>query len=160
MKEDENETIRTTLSKAQEREMDASREQILGAFSLLPEYLTDFSDLGVSSNSGLHEYSFRLALPDVIMDQTLLSLYVANVCAMFDFDYRQEEEHDIHITATLSVDDSMRPVALRHDFSELKPFVLNEGAVSGEYALDTNLMYLNYEFDYDMVPSIPVPEGF
>ena len=160
MKEDENETTRTTLSKAEEREMDASREQILGAFSLLPKYLTDFSDLGVSSDSGLHEYSFKLALSDVITDQTLLSSYIANVFAASGFDYKKENEHVIYITATISVDDSMRPVTLRHDFSELKPFVLNEGALSGEYALDTNLMYLNYEFDYDMVPSIPVPEGF
>ena len=157
-KQDGQEAVRIPMTKSEEAELAAGREQILGQANLLPEYLTEFTDLGAEEESGRHEFSFRLPLSEVLADDALLSSFVSNACAMSGYTARPGD--DLHITAFLSTDDAMRPTTLKYDLTELKPYVLSEGALSGEFALDTDLMYMTFEFDYDLAESISVPEGF
>ena len=62
---------------------------------------------------------------------------------------------------TLETDpESLRPLKLEFDFSELKPYVLSSGALSGEYAVDIDLMYMRYTFNADFADTISIPDDF
>lgn len=149
---------RIPMTKAEEADLSASMELVVGASALLPDYLTDFKDEGIDSESGLRRYTYRMSVQDILNDETLLASFVYTVCAVSGYTYQASD--DLYVTAVLYLDDAMRPVKLTHDFSELKPYVLSEGALSGEYAMQTDLVYLTYEFDYDTPETIPVPAYF
>lgn len=149
---------RMPMSKRDVAELDASKDLILGQQALFPDYLTDFTDEGTDSDTGLHRYTFRLRLTDVLTDQTYLCSYLSVVCNLSGYVYRPSD--NLSVTAVLLTDDAMRPVKLTHDFSELKPYVLSEGAMSGEAAFDSDFMHLTYDFDYDAPETIPVPADF
>ncbi|MBQ6431155.1 MAG: hypothetical protein IJJ99_04700 [Oscillospiraceae bacterium] len=149
---------RIPMTKAEEADLSASMELVVGASALLPDYLKDFKDEGIDSESGLRRCTYRMSVQDILHDETMLASFVYLVCAVSGYTYQATD--DLYVTAALYLDDAMRPVKLTHDFSELKPFVLSEGAVSGEYAMQTDLVYLTYEFDYDTPETISVPENF
>lgn len=149
---------RFPMTKADEADLNASMERAVGAQALLPDYLTDFTDEGIDPESGLRLCTYRMSVQDILNDETMLASFVYLVCAVSGYTYQATD--DLYVTAALYLDDAMRPVKLTHDFSELKPFVLSEGAVSGEYAMQTDLVYLTYEFDYDTPETISVPENF
>ncbi len=149
---------RIPMTKAEEADLNASMELVVGAPALLPDYLTDFTDEGIDAESGLRRCTYRMSVQDILNDETLLASFVYLVCSVSGYTYQATD--DLYVTAALYLDDAMRPVKLTHDFSELKPFVLSEGALSGEFALQTDLVYLTYEFDYDTPETIPVPANF
>lgn len=148
---------RMLMTKNDEADLNATKDQLVGAQALVPDYLTDFADAGRDEN-GLQCFTYRLPLSDILSDNTLLSSYISNVCAFFCYTYLSSD--DLSVYVTVCTDDSMRPVSVTHDFSELKPYVLSEGALSGEAAFETDLMHLTYTFDYDLPQSVPVPESF
>lgn len=149
---------RMLMTEDEETDLYATKDQIVGAQALLPDYLTDFADAGNQTETGLHCFTYRLALSDILSDRTLLSSYISNVCASYGYTYRPSD--DLSVTVTLCTDDSMRPISITHDFSELKPYVLSDGALSGETAFETDLMYLTYTFNYNLPQSVSVPESF
>ena len=49
---------------------------------------------------------------------------------------------------------TVRPVRLTADLSEVKPYVLPDGALSAEYAMDLDLVTAVYTFDYDLAETV------
>ncbi len=149
---------RYPFSEAEKRDLFASQEQVFGMQTLLPDYLVDFRDEGVQSDTGLRCYTFRLPLSEVLAQTSLLSAYVTRACDCCGYTYQASD--DLFVTATLCTDENLRPVTLSYDFEELKPYVLGESGMSGEYALGTDMMYLTIDFDYTVAQTIPVPDDF
>lgn len=144
---------RMTLTKAQEQEIAASKDILVGPGGLLPEYLEDFRQESETA------YSFRLPLDKVIADGTMLSKLVYYAFAMYGSEY--DPTLNLSIGVTLEVDpETMNPTSFTFDFSEVKPYVLSDGALSGEYALETDLMYMVFTMDYALEETISVPDSF
>ena len=136
------------------REMEASRLMLVGPNGLLPKYLEDFEEKTENTC-----YTFRLPVADILKDETLLSIFIQNAFALYGSEY--DKNADISILCTLETEpESLRPLKLEFDFSELKPYVLSSGALSGEYALDIDLMYMRYTFNADFADTISIPSNF
>ena len=89
----------------------------------------------------------------------LLPSFIQIAFELYGSEY--DPETNLSVFCLLEVEkDTLRPVRLTYDYSQIKPYVLSEGALSGEDALDTDLMTLTYEFDFDLPETIPVPDTF
>ena len=144
---------RMTLTKAQEQEIAASKDILVGPDGLLPQYLVDFRQESETA------YSFRLPLDKVVADGTMLSKLVYYAFAMYGSEY--DPDWNLFVGVTVEVDPkTMTPASFTFDFSEVKPYVLSDGALSGEYALETDLMYMVFTLDYSLEETISVPDSF
>lgn len=144
---------RMTLTQPQEQELAASKNMLVGPDGLLPGYLEDFRQESDTT------YSFRLPLSRVIKDGTLLTAFVSNAFALYGSEF--DPESGIYIGCTMEVEkDTGNPLSFTYDFTELKPYVLSDGALSGEYALNMELMYMVFTLDYALADTIQVPESF
>ena len=131
--------------------MAADRQRIVGVDALFPHYLEEFSEKIEGE-----EYTFTLSLDKVLEDDTYLSAYLNNVFALCGKEYDPSLNLKILCTC-ITEKDQLRPQKIVYDFSQIKPYVLSEGALSGEWALDADFMYLYYEFDFDLQETIVIP---
>lgn len=146
---------RGVLSSQERKEMDASKAYLIGAPGLLPDYLQDFSMVQTQDAA---VFTYYLPIEQILSDKTLLSSYVHNVFSLSGYEYQQEAK--LLIGCTFEADPTtFQPKSLSFDFSQIKPFVLTSGALSGEYALKTDFMTMVYTFDYDLPPTIGLPEN-
>lgn len=148
------EVSRIELSDKQLKEMERDREIVVGYASLFPSYLADFTEEVAGE-----KYTFRLPLEKVMDNDSYLAVFLNNVFKTGDFE-GAEGLDSVEIPVTCTVEkDSYRPVEIKYDFSELKPYVLSNGAMSAEFALDTDLMYLVYTFDFDLPETAQPTDG-
>ncbi len=153
-KENGSDSQRSVINAKALREMEASRLMLVGSDGLLPEYMEDFEEKTENT-----VYTFRLPVAEILKDETLLSIFIQNAFTLYGSEY--DKKANISIMCTLETEpDSLRPLKLEFDFSELKPYVLSSGAHSGEYALDTDLMYMRYTFNADFADTISIPDDF
>lgn len=131
-----------------------SRLLLVGAPAIAPDYL---QDLSVTQTEDAAVFTYRLPLKKLLADSTILSVFVNNALHMSGAKY--DEKTDLTIGCTLETDpETYQPRSFVLDFTEIKPLVLSDGALSGEYALDTDLMYMTYTFDYDLPDSVTIPD--
>ena len=137
------------------KEMDDSKGYMIGVPGLLPDYL---QDLSVTQTSDVAIFTYTLPVEKVMADTTLLAVYIQNVFALSNYEYQPEAK--LLIGCTFETDpETFQPKSLSFDFSQLKPYVLSSGAQSGEYALNADFMTMVYTFDYNLLPTIAVPEN-
>ena len=147
------------MSAEKEEGLWASRNILIGAEGLLPYYMENFVDQGEHSGTGLREFTFQIPVKQEIQRESLLSTFLQTAFELYGSEY--DPETNLYVSCLLEVEkDTLHPVRLTYDFSEIKPYVLSEGALSGEDALETNLMTLTYEFNYEIPKTIPVPDTF
>lgn len=147
------EVTRSEVSDKVQREMEADRKRTLGYESLLPSYLMDFTEEAPGE-----KYTFRLPMARILEDNSYLAVYLNNIFTARDFTY--DSSMELEIIGTCIVEKgSYKPLEITYDFSELKPYVLSNGANSAEYALDMECMYLEYHFDYDIPETAEAPDG-
>lgn len=159
MRANDGQPERTVLTSAETEEILSSKSLFVGPDTLLPSYIEDFSEIGENTETGLFGCSFSLPLTEVVKSGTFLSALVQNAYALSGNEY--DPESGVNILCIVEAEkETFRPVRISYDFSELKPYVLSESALSGEYALDTDLMYMIYDLDYELAETIPVPEDF
>lgn len=145
---------RGVMNEQGKAELAASREVMLGVPGLLPEYL---QALSVTEADGAAVFTFRLPAEKVMADSTYLSVYVNNAFYLSGKQYKTE--YDAAILCTITADpETFQPRTVSFDFSELKPYVLSSGALSGEYALGVDLMVMTYAFDYDFPETTDIPQ--
>jgi len=133
--------------------------QLVGAKGLLPSYMQDFQDAGLDDENGYQRYTFDLPLTDVYEGESLISVLVRSAYTMSGTEY--DPKADILIGCTFETEpDTLRPVRVTYDLTELKPIVLSDGVLSAEYALKFDAMYLIYQFDYDLAQTFSVPKDF
>ena len=155
----EEEIQRTVLSKKEEEGIFASQKLFHGAEGLLPSYMKDFTDKGEHSATGLREFTFKIPVEQEIQQESLLSTYLQTAFSLYGREY--DPDTKLYVSCLLEVEkDTLHPVRMTYDFSEIKPYVLSEGALSGEDDLETNLMTLTYEFNYEIPKTITVPDTF
>ena len=155
----EDETERIVLGKKEIATMEASRSVLIGAEGLLPSYMEDFTDKGENSTTGLREFTFRIPVGEEIQRESLLSSFLQMAFEWNDSEY--DPKTNLYVSCFLEVEkDTLHPVKLTYDFTEIKPYVLSEGTLSGEFALDVDLMTLTYEFNYDIPDTVPFPDVF
>ena len=151
----ENSPQRAVVSKNDRKEMDESKEYLIGVPGLLPDYL---QDLSVVQTDTAAIFTYTLPVEEVLSDKTLLSMYIQNVFALSKHEYQPETKLLINCTLEAEVE-TFRPKSVSFDFSQLKPYVLSGGAQSGEYAFDVDFMTMEYTFDYHLPTTIAVPEN-
>ena len=145
---------RITIGKQEKAEMDESKAYIVGAPALLPEYLEAFSVVQTESATIL---TFQLPVEKVMADSTILSMFVKNIFTLAGQEYKSE--YHAMIICTLETDPkTLRPRNLSYDFSQLKPYILSDGAQNGEYALDTDFVTMTYSFDYELPDTTDIPD--
>lgn len=153
-KEKGSDSQRSVINTKTQREMEADRLMLVGPEGLLPEYMEDFEEKTENTC-----YTFRLPVAKIMKDETLLSIFIQNAFTLYGSEY--DKNTNISIMCTLETDpESLRPLKLEFDFSELKPYVLSSGALSGEYAVDIDLMYMRYTFNADFADTISIPDDF
>ena len=135
-------------------EIAASREIMLGAPGLLPAYL---EDLSLTEADGSAVFTFRLPADKVLSDGTFLSVCVGSAFTLYNARYPEDANASI-LCAFTADPETYRPKTLTFDFSEIKPYVLSSGALSGEYALGVDLMTMTYTFDYNFPETTQVPD--
>ena len=159
LKENDKEIQRIVMSAEKEEGLWASRNILIGAEGLLPYYMENFVDQGEHSGTGLREFTFQIPVKQEIQRESLLSTFLQTAFELYGSEY--DPETNLYVSCLLEVEkDTLHPVRLTYDFSEIKPYVLSEGALSGEDDLETNLMTLTYEFNYEIPKTIPVPDTF
>lgn len=152
---DGNTPQRAVLNETDQKAMNDSKAYMIGAPGLLPDYL---QDLSVAQTDDAAVFTYTLPVEKVLGDSTLLAVYVQNVFALSNYEYEPEDQ--LLIGCTFETDpETCQPKSLSFDFSQLKPYVLSNGAQSGEFALDTDFMTMIYTFDYKLPSTIAIPEN-
>lgn len=137
------------------KEMDDSKAYLIGVPGLLPDYL---QDLSFTQTDDVAIFTYTLPVEKVMADSTLLAVYIHNVFALSNYEY--EPEGQLLIGCTFETDpETFQPKSLSFDFSQLKPYVLSNGAQSGEFALGADFMTMVYTFDYNLPSTIEIPEN-
>ena len=151
---DDGQPQRMELSDRERKELEKSKGDMVGVPGLLPDYLQDMS---VSQTEDAAVFTFLLPVEDVLAETTILSVYIHNAMTL---SYRDSLPENLMVVCTLEADpQTFQPRSLSYDFSQLKPYVLSEGTLSGEYALDTDCMTLVYTFDYDLPETTTIPKS-
>lgn len=146
---------RIVITDTMRKEMDESRSHLTGAAGLLPDYL---QDLSVSQTDGTAVFTYTLPVEKILSDETLLSNFLLNVFDLSNYKYHPEAA--LMIGCTFETDPkTFQPKSLSFDFSQLKPYVLSNGAQSGEFALGADFMTMVYTFDYNLPATVTVPEN-
>ena len=155
MKIDGQQPSRGELSAAQEAELFASKQQMVGPNVILSLGMENFKRN--ENETDAYIYSFALSLEAIEGSGTLLEGLILNTAALTG----KEPDQDLCVYADFEVEpETLRPVRLTYDFTELIPFLFSDGALSAEFALGVDLMQLTYEFDYDLEETISLPEDF
>jgi hypothetical protein len=151
---DDGQPQRMELSDRERKELEKSKGDMVGVPGLLPDYLQDMS---VSQTEDAAVFTFLLPVEDVLAETTILSVYIHNAMTL---SYRDSLPENLMVVCTLEADpQTFQPRSLSYDFSQLKPYVLSEGTLSGEYALNTDFMKLVYTFDYDLPETTTIPKS-
>jgi hypothetical protein len=146
---------RAVVTENGRKEMDDSKAYMIGVPGLLPDYL---QDLSVTQTDDAAILTYTLPVEKVLADSTLLAVYIQNVFALSNYEY--EPEGQLLIGCTFETDpETFQPKSLSFDFSQLKPYVLSNGAQSGEFALGADFMTMVYTFDYNLPSTIAIPEN-
>lgn len=154
LKIDDGEVQRMKVSSDAWYAMSTDRLKLIGANTLLPDYLEDFAEKVAGE-----EYTFRLPLNKVMEEETYLNTFLS-----LAYIFGGKEHNDslnLYITCTVYVEkDSYRPTRISYDFTEVKPYVFGNGVLSAEYALQDDFMTMDIEFDFNLQESITIPDEF
>ncbi len=154
MKDNDGKISKQAISKSTEQEMKNDKKAIVGVNAIFPSYLENFEEDEVN-----HKYKFSLPVEQILKDNIHLSTFLDNVFGLCGVEY--DETLNLKVVCNIETEeDTYRPIRVSYDFSELKPYVLSNLALEGEGALDTEFMYMTYEFDYNLDKSIQVPSEF
>ncbi len=137
--------------------MNRDKAKIISTDAIIPTYAEGFTEVVEGT-----QYTFSMPVKDIIKDDNMLSSFISSIFTASGFEYNDTLGLDIICTidAYTSDDGTVYPTKVSYDFDQIKPFVLSKGAMSGEYALDVNLITMTYEFDYNMDETVEIPEEF
>jgi len=148
------EVIRTEIPQDGLQSMFENKWRMVGSDALLPAYFEAFTE---EVKGEL--YTFKLPVGKVLEGDSYLSVFTNNMFKLSGNEY--DSSLELNILCSCKVEKgSYRPIEISYDFTEIKPYVLTSGAMSGEYALDANFVSMIYEFDYDLPQTISVPDKF
>ncbi len=152
--------MKNTLTKQMEAEIEASFQMIAGPDTLIPMYLENFQYAGIDEESGLFMFTFDLPISEIERASDKNADFLSIVISFSGVE-STDEFSDLAVKCTLWVEpEDMRPVHLRQSYEELKPYILTNGTISGEYALEFEAIYLDYVLGYDVIEKIEIPAEF
>lgn len=136
--------------------LNLSRANMVGAQALLPQELTDLEE-AEPDEQGNPQLTFRVPVETVMQGANMQASYLNRVFSAQGVAY--DAEWGLYLTCTVSYDaETFRPIRLSVDYSEVKPYVLTDGALSAEFAFDTDLMTTVYEFSFALPETTSLPE--
>lgn len=148
--------VRMVLSEQEIAELEESKAIVVGVPGLLPSYAQDFS---VIQTDNAAKITFRLPTEAVLADNSLLSVFVNNAFTMAESEYKPE--YNTMILCTFELDPlTFQPRSLSYDLTELKPYILCNGAQEGEWALDMDFVTMVYTFDYELKDTTILPKDW
>lgn len=150
---------RGVLSSEDAQMLLADKQRVVGVEVLLPEYLESFEFKKSQEDETQAICTFSLPLKRVLEEAGMMASLIHNSMSMSGKD--DVAVQDVSVYAELIVEsDTLKPLSLTFSFDELKPYLFSDGALSGEFAFGMNLMSMTYEFDYQLLEKIHVPEEF
>lgn len=154
---DGGEVVREYVGEKGRQEMQKSYVQLAGSDAILPKYLRHFEE-SEKSNQTI-TYTYQIPVQKIIENYTILTNYIQGAFSCYGSEY--DPQLDLSVSCTLEVNaETLQPIFFSCDFSELEPYVLSQGALSGADALQTELMYFTISFDYALQDTAPIPEHF
>lgn len=145
---------RGVMSDADLEAMDRDRPRMTGALAIAPDFL---QDLELTETADGATFTYRLPLEEVLDSGSILGISLQNAFNQSGKQY--DPSTKLSVGCTLETDpETYRPRSLTFDFTEVKPYVLSSGALSGEYALQTDFLTMSYDFNYDLEDTVPIPE--
>lgn len=145
---------RYVLTDTQQEAMKNDKENLVGVPALFPDYLQDLSTTQTNKTA---IFTYSLPLEKVLASDTLLSSYVNYAFQLSGKEYDAKSAANILCAFEVNAQ-THQPQNLTFDFSQLKPYVLTNGAQSAEFALETDFMTLSYIFDYDLCDTTEIPD--
>lgn len=149
---------RSVLGIGEALSLSQGKLQMVGPEALLPEWGQPCGELG-QTESGNLLVKVALPLQTLLRENSFSAAFLSATLNMAWQPFDQETQVTIFCEAEVRPD-TMQPVSIRYDLNALKPWVLSDGSISGEFALGTELLYLRYHFDYAMDESVKAPEGW
>lgn len=150
----DDEVSRETLDDDLLEEMAADKKNIIGFDALFPSYMEDFTETIIGE-----EYTFRMPVDAILEDDSYLSNFLNGTFTLSGSKYDPSLKLNVYCTCIVEKD-TFRPIKISYDFSEVKPHVLSDGALSGEWAMNSDFLYMYYEFEYNLPESVQIPEDF
>lgn len=145
---------RSVLSDQDIVAMDRDRPLMAGAPAIVPDFL---QDLSLSETADAAVFTYRLPLDQVLDSGIILGVFLHNAFNQSGVTY--DSAAKLSVGCTLETDpETYRPRSLTFDLTEVKPYILSSGALSGEYAFQTELLSMTYHFDYALADTVPIPE--
>ena len=149
---------RSVLGIGEALSLSQGKLQMVGPEALLPKWGQPCGELG-QTESGNLLVKVALPLQTLLRENSFPAAFLSNTLNMAWQPFDQETEVMIFCEAEVHPD-TLQPVSIRYDLNALKPWVLSDGSISGEFALGMELLYLRYHFDYAMDESVKAPEGW
>lgn len=153
---DEEDFQHFVLTEAEETELEAARQQLIGVDALLPAYAEDLRQSDAEDEADQIRFYYTLPLEKILRGDDKLS-QMLNVILIFAGKDAYPDT-GLRVGAELIAErETLRPVSVRYDFSELEPTLAalpdsREGEVTGPR------MEMEFRFDYRLAETIPLPE--
>lgn len=140
--------MRMPISAQTKEQMDRDNQRIIGLDAILPEGTV----WEKKKQYGCIRYSWEAPLSVLTQSGSFTASFIDNVKAMCG---DSMENADPVLKFCLEVESgNLRPTRLTVDCTDVKPYVLSEGAMSGEFALKTNLLSMEILYVYDLKDTV------
>ena len=154
MKDKNQEVSKVAMSDDDIYLMEKDKNRIVGSNAIFPSYLEGFKE-----SADKDGYEFDLPVGEVLKDDSYLSAFLQNAFTLSGKEY--DSSLQLSVKCTGEVEKNTYHInKISYDFSQLKPLLLSDFSLESEGALDTELMYMVFEFDYDLADKIIVPNEF
>ncbi len=148
----QNEQARMLLSADDMKSMERDKLRIVGPDALVPQELSNLREEGVDPETGCCILHWEAPLSALSRTGSYFSVFVDNAANWSDASL---DGKDPILDFTLLVEpETLQPKELTVDFTELKPLLFSDGALSGEFAVNTDLLSAEIRFDYELAASV------
>ena len=150
------------MSDADIRSLYASKSLLYGAAGLLPDYLEDFEAGGTDAETGNPICTFRIPAKALLADPIMpvAQPFLQNAMYLLGMeDASILDDASIYCTVQLDAETG-RPLLYTQDYREIKDLLFGNGALSGEFAFDSDFMDLRLTLGYDTRATTEVPPEF
>lgn len=148
----QNEQARMLVSADDLKSMERDKLRIVGPDALLPRELSNLREEAMDLETGYRVFLWEAPLSTLLHTGSYFSIFVYNAASWSDASL---DGKDPILGFTLLVEpETLQPRELTVDFTEVKPLLFSDGALSGEFAMDIDLLSAGIRFNYDLAASV------
>lgn len=161
---------RSVLSKKTRREILEDASRVFGEAAVLPEELTDFRDGGTDETTGNRVFDYQIPVSVLLEAGTMPAWHIntavswsGGMTTLQPLEELEQADPPVYIRLE-AAPDTLRPIRVSFDFSEVKPYLFGNGPMSAEYAMDVNVLYITIDYSFTLPATVerdtPLEDGF